>query len=411
MSEIGEPSDEASGGFAAKWGKPKRAKVAVSKNGDNTQDTSGEVPTAHDVRIRATYTRPLTKSDPQAAPTTNPLPPIKSIFSSFTPATSSTPAATSNPVTPAPSAPAMEKAPKPVGLKPNVQSRTNLIPMAPSYQALRREIMRQVHADVMAGSQFADVEMPLCTRRTKAGKPYGLKTLSVNRKLLSAASAEYARLLSSAEPTHDGYAEDSDLEEDLEIGLLSSKPMNLSSPNTAVDAEGEKPKEIPPIHVTTLESESPFDGAYKTWQALALYLYDPEDHIAFTPLRSFDRTPLLSNTDHGEWRCSPKSMYRLAHKLKLKDLQAKAQKHIEANLTADNIVHELFSDFTWRYQDILRMETDVFHQLHSRDTNGVVDDAMEQIFERIAAGELPHSSGVLKSLFTSLVRSGKDVST
>lgn len=49
------------------------------------------------------------------------------------------------------------------------------------------------------------------------------------------------------------------------------------------------------------------------------------------------------------------------------------------------------------------METEIFHELHGHP---VVEDAMEQVFERIAAGELPRSAGVLKSLFTSLVRSG-----
>ncbi|THH32521.1 hypothetical protein EUX98_g1700 [Antrodiella citrinella] len=92
-------------------------------------------------------------------------------------------------------------------------------------------------------------------------------------------------------------------------------------------------------------------------------------------------------------------MYRLAERLGLPELKEQAQASLKSCLTESNIVDELFSDFTWRYPDILRMETEVFYQ-HSTDPS--VTSAMRRVFARIAKGELAHSDVVLEVLFGKL---------
>ncbi|KAI0093021.1 hypothetical protein BDY19DRAFT_902841 [Irpex rosettiformis] len=134
------------------------------------------------------------------------------------------------------------------------------------------------------------------------------------------------------------------------------------------------------------------DSAHQTWQALLLYLYN--DHIQFAPLRSEGQK--TRQPDPANPSCSPKSMYRLASKLGLENLRQQAFAAIESALTKDNIVKELFSDFAWRYPEILAMETNIFYRYSSEAT---VQTAMSQAFQDIAHGQLPHSSIILSSLF------------
>ncbi|KAI0694327.1 hypothetical protein BC835DRAFT_1349846 [Cytidiella melzeri] len=138
------------------------------------------------------------------------------------------------------------------------------------------------------------------------------------------------------------------------------------------------------------------DSAHRTWQALLLYLYN--DYIQFAPLRSEGQPSRLLTFEDPS--CSPKSMYRLAAKLGLENLKQKAYTAIEQALSKDNVVKELFSDFTWRYPEVLAMETNVFYKY---SCEAVVQAAMSETFQDIARGQLPHSSVVLSSLFNRFV--------
>ncbi|KAJ3527738.1 hypothetical protein NM688_g8089 [Phlebia brevispora] len=141
---------------------------------------------------------------------------------------------------------------------------------------------------------------------------------------------------------------------------------------------------------TTETSDDSFivrNGAHKTWQSLILYLYN--DHVSFAPLRS-------GGSRRGERGCcSPKSVYRLASKFGLNKLQETAKEAIRAGLSEQNIVHELFSDFTWRYPEIIAMEVAVFRRLSSHPK---VQSDWEEMSRRVSAGALPKSSGIIASL-------------
>ena len=174
------------------------------------------------------------------------------------------------------------------------------------------------------------------------------------------------------------------------------------------------------------------DVVFSSWQALLLYLYN--DFLEFAPLRS-QRD--VGRPDARAVATSPKSMYRLAAKVRpisgkkmsqaphvrwqlgLEQLKDKSFIALREVLSKDNIVEELFSDFTWRcacsrafaqtppelncayrYPEVLQMETEVFHRYASEVS---VQSALSEKFQEIAYGQLPHSSMVLSSLFKKFV--------
>lgn len=75
-------------------------------------------------------------------------------------------------------------------------------------------------------------------------------------------------------------------------------------------------------------------------------------------------------------------MYRLADKLQIPELKARAQEELANNLTVDNIVWEVFSGFNAQFPAIRKMETD-FLLKHWGEVKGT--DVMKSIFSRPAA--------------------------
>ncbi|KAF7792335.1 hypothetical protein EIP86_003371 [Pleurotus ostreatoroseus] len=179
---------------------------------------------------------------------------------------------------------------------------------------------------------------------------------------------------------------------------ITAVPVGVATASTNADAandESKTEKKVEAEDTVLANGERVLfikDSAHKTWQALLLYLYN--DHLNFAPLHSEGRRQPDAMDDKP--RCSPKSMYRLADKLGLADPKQSAFEAIQRGLSRDNIVKELFSDFTWRYPEVLQMEAGVFFR---HCTEPTVQAAMSETFQDIAYGQLPHSSVVLDSLF------------
>ncbi|KAH8093851.1 hypothetical protein BXZ70DRAFT_908978 [Cristinia sonorae] len=305
-----------------------------------------------------------------------------------------------------------------------------------SFKDLRCSLFRQVHVEVMSGGKFADFNLPLYTRRTRGGISYEPRTLGINKTLLAAASPVFTEVIfENAEVHNDGYAGDSDLDDDVDDEDSESGRNHLSSSPSSSESASSHVRIRPPITVRTSidiveisddeDQDSEYiahrtgvlpkgshgvsektstvrDGAFKTWQSMVLFLYDFDDHIVFNPLRSCSNSNVMRNVaaEEDSFGCSPKSMYRLAAKFELQELKTLAEKSLKAQLTADNIVSELFCDFTWRYPEVLQMEIQVFNEHYQ---NLAVQNGMAQVFDKISKGELPHSSIVLRSLFTSIL--------
>lgn len=101
--------------------------------------------------------------------------------------------------------------------------------------------------------------------------------------------------------------------------------------------------------------------AYPTWKTLIYYLYSGK--VAFSRLRS-SNTQSAAAEDAGAQAnngptvptCSPKSMYKLADELDIKELKELAKKNLESQLSVENIMAELMSSFTSRYDEIREIE-------------------------------------------------------
>ncbi|TCD71376.1 hypothetical protein EIP91_010082 [Steccherinum ochraceum] len=309
----------------------------------------------------------------------------------------------------------------------------------PPFRTVRADLLQQIHLDVMTGGSFSDANIHLYSRRSRTGAPYAPRVLALNRRILGAASPEFEDyVFAEGTPIEvDDYLDDSDLEDEAEddadlpaltMASLPDSSFDYQEPQTPTEEDittrlgdadlmtDDEDDHIPqmsgmstPARRSATRQSSPdepriLDGAYKTWQAMSLYLYS--DHIKFNPLRSHKPVtpPSLkpkSDTRSRQSPCSPKSMYRLAKRLRLEELREQAQAALESNLTEENIVDELFSDFTWRYPEILQIQTEIFSR-HS--THPSVTTAMRRTFARIAQGKLPHSDVVLDSLFGKLTQ-------
>ncbi|KAI0690115.1 hypothetical protein BC835DRAFT_1366071 [Cytidiella melzeri] len=93
-------------------------------------------------------------------------------------------------------------------------------------------------------------------------------------------------------------------------------------------------------------------------------------------------------------------MYRLATKLQLPHLAKLSEDAIIADLRLANIVRELFSDFTWRYPEILKREVAFFRE-HSQKRR--VRKDLREAFGDVVLGKYPHGQTVLVALFDNLI--------
>jgi len=328
---------------------------------------------------------------------------------------------------------------------------------SPGFEEKRRKILQDAVLDTLSGRNSTDTEVSVFSQRSRKGVIHGVKTVHVRSSLLLAASASFATLIAKhpcgtghvtsrrATSAEYDYDEDSDLE-DVDMSELEGLDQTLSSLSTASQrsstpssneaqgitiTEGDAVKNISSQGSETVvdyqrASEASRqclnrgtgsisrdetakgenlkaiarimpDCAYRTWQMLIVYLHN--DLIEFSDLKSQRHSDSRSKT--SELSCSPKSMYRLADKFDLEHLKKLTSEAISSRLSSENIIQELFSDFTWRYPEILKMETELYFKL-SKDPK--VRASLNQACKKIAAGGYPNSGVVLASLFGGLTQ-------
>ncbi|KAJ7474208.1 hypothetical protein FB451DRAFT_1248312 [Mycena latifolia] len=181
------------------------------------------------------------------------------------------------------------------------------------------------------------------------------------------------------------YYSDSDLDsEDEEEG-----PAAPAGPSSSSDAES-KAKTAPEVsarspcgrtgRVVVLK-----DTAFRTWKALLYYLYTRR--VNFRPLKSEG----LKETAVSGPTCSPKSMYRLADKLGLEELQALALAAISSRLSEENILQEVFSTFTSYYPVIQELEVRILTSNFSEKAS----EGLKEMTQKICDGEKPYCAETL----------------
>ncbi|KAG1808458.1 hypothetical protein EV424DRAFT_1425158 [Suillus variegatus] len=140
--------------------------------------------------------------------------------------------------------------------------------------------------------------------------------------------------------------------------------------------------------------------AFATWATYIYYCYTGQ--VSFYPLKSKDPLGRHNNTIQT-LRCSPKSMYRLALKLKNARLEALACQAIKSHLCEKNILDEAFSWFTAQYPDIQKMELERLMEFRSAPE---VSKRLEQVLESVSRGERPYAHAMLHGFLINLTQQG-----
>jgi len=207
-------------------------------------------------------------------------------------------------------------------------------------------------------------------------------------------------------------------------------PVSVPAIPPAVDVPMDVPVDASIVHGPPKVRVIVKDVAYSTYLALLYYLYT--DSVVFAPLsstfpglaispRSCQPVPLGPSASEGppsspiqrpalsqtkgeldnrkqwiqSWKrgnpgrvgpCSAKAMYRLADKLDLQHLKARAFEHIAKSLTVTNIPHEMFSSFSAVFEEVRKVQVDFF-LAHWSEIRG--SDAMRNIWQQIRLGKHP----------------------
>ncbi|KAG1776472.1 hypothetical protein EV702DRAFT_335420 [Suillus placidus] len=274
--------------------------------------------------------------------------------------------------------------------------------------------------------ELLDTQFYLFSVRSKReGNVTNLQALFANDEALTAGSEYFSSLLSKDSETPNdsavvefqdyhaceggisldeyGYASDSDLDEEEEETdetvqdnekCTEVSAERVSRTATVKDFATKGAQRIIPTRRVLVT-----DTAFNTWQALLDYLYT--DEIVFAPLRSQAGKSVRCRRLGEAPPCSPKSMYRLACKIKHDKLQAKALSAICSSLTEHNVLQELSSSLTSRFPAILEMEIEILFQNIVSPT--IMKD-FPALIQRIASANLPHGADILTKLHERMLK-------
>lgn len=121
------------------------------------------------------------------------------------------------------------------------------------------------------------------------------------------------------------------------------------------DSDEESPLPISSRNASPIYKVIITETSHKTFRAIIYWLN--HNIIFFAQLSSLpvllSSKPLVPiSLTQASLTVSPKSVYRLAHQLSLDDLQAQALASFKSQLTADNVIVELFSELALVYDEI-----------------------------------------------------------
>ncbi|EIW82767.1 hypothetical protein CONPUDRAFT_151827 [Coniophora puteana RWD-64-598 SS2] len=291
----------------------------------------------------------------------------------------------------------------------------------------------QALARSLSSGTFIDMQFNTFTRMRKVGnqqrlcRPLPLYAASSALKGVEAcgvdiAGTNWSSLLSTSDhgrsfvDAGNEYEEDSDFDPDEHIieevvekvhGTLVSNTSDTMSVGSSefsdLTSDGLAMATYPSVSRTVLVT----GAAYKTWKAFLFYAYTGQTNLSSLTSCNVSEELQALPADRTEDsrsecpRCSPKSMYRLAHKLQLESLKQIAFQEIRRNLKNENILTEVLSKFTSRYPEIRDMETDFL--LAHRHEKGVMDTLPGKM-ERVMRGEMPHCKEVLTAIMLASIK-------
>ncbi|KAJ3551528.1 hypothetical protein NM688_g4650 [Phlebia brevispora] len=277
-------------------------------------------------------------------------------------------------------------------------------------------------------TQVLNEKWQVITRVDKPRAIYGMSSVLVEteyfRSLLASGFSESIpdatskSALPKAEPFFDEYDwdSDSDLDEDEMYGLIDETSDVVELMRVEEDSvEGETSSwlKCPEAEHASCRQIVIKDAAFLTWYCLIYYIYTGT--VSFLPLKSSDKAARMASTrkllDSIDTRqtvpeCSPKSMYRLACKLGLQDLERLSLKAIAAKLSTSNILTELLSLYTSLYPAVMEEEMQ-FLCAHFSDQ--VVMDSWETAVEKVCRGECLHAQDVIMILLRQKLQPKQEV--
>lgn len=286
----------------------------------------------------------------------------------------------------------------------------------------REQMLRAALNASITGGSFVDTRLHAFSRREgdTVSRP---RPIFVNSIALRGTSPEFDLLLTGARAVdifddgpdvgaeqasaaEYGYESDSDLDDDGDDAPASTGASRPTAPTQTLTPRASPTQRGRPAsgssdvtsddHAMHHSGRSVFvkDAAHKTLKALVAYLYTGE--IDFAPLQSANARPAGQRGSAYEAPlCSPKSIYRLADRYGLGDLKKRALENLGAQLTADNILPELFSRFTSRYEEVQELEVEL---LSEYPLQGDVKAGLHEWVARLARGELQHGGAALLAL-------------
>ncbi|KAJ7838549.1 hypothetical protein B0H13DRAFT_2419353 [Mycena leptocephala] len=131
--------------------------------------------------------------------------------------------------------------------------------------------------------------------------------------------------------------------------------------------------------------------AFKTWRSLLYYLY--------TSKLSFSSAPPLARNEYRIPQCSAKSMYRLADKLGLDELKSISLSSIKTNLTPENVIQQVFSEFTSRYSEVQDIEVEFV-----LNNFPALREEIDNILDGLCKGDRPYCVDVLRKIVAGRTR-------
>ncbi|KAG6824374.1 hypothetical protein H0H92_007063 [Tricholoma furcatifolium] len=282
-----------------------------------------------------------------------------------------------------------------------------------------QQSLRSVLTNSLCGGVLGDMQFCLFTRRGGYDSVTGLDTVFANSTLLHGHSEPLDKpdkvlvedLLRKPHYVPYDYSSDSDLEDDDDTDSTDFEEyyneVDLWVPpyvSTVMSPPGDSGKTYASRDLNLKDGQSVIfiqDVAFQTWKTLVHYLQTGSGEIIFNALRSSPREGTLNkatgNSDDPP-SCSPKSMYRLASKLESEKLMKTSLAALGHSLSKDNILEEVFSDFTSLYPEVQKIELDLLVSFLKEPA--FVQELLGKMKTVIVDGKTPHCAMVVAAMMS-----------
>ncbi|KAI0339998.1 hypothetical protein BDW22DRAFT_430761 [Trametopsis cervina] len=305
--------------------------------------------------------------------------------------------------------------------------------MSVSVQQTWSKLLPAVEDELLSSATngtFTDTVYYLYSQRLKNGKISKPRPVYANSRVMRATASYFIAQLSgefstshkiSAETQHYEYDSDSDLDDfDGDLDGLNSDNTPLENVWDGMEGKGKEiarnasmnPNETERSETTAESSQSTAmdikyqifipDVAARTWQALVVWAHT--GLLQFAPLKSAGLPAVEQEKSPEQFltrlpMCSPKPLYRLADIVGMERLKNKAFAELESQVTSRTVTHEMFSNFSSMYRDVLKMQLSF---AFSEDTLQTIMPEIMKNIRPIVQGEMPHSEQVLSALLSKL---------